>query len=392
MRSTARFFAALLTVSFLLIMQSGAAQALPSRVKVELFSSRKVATGTSEAMGLLGPVQILEPCVLGLGEGRYSIELAGDGLCISRPTLYSRSKPLISGAPRIVLAPVKSTIQIPDPGDYRKPRSYRGTVTITRGAGNKLLIINDVDTRSYITSCVGSESLPSFRPEALKAQAVLSTTLLERSYRGKPIPDSTEEQSYLGATSERADVKAAVDSVFGQELFYAGRPIDVFFCSTCGGTTARPDIFGGQVQEGRYPYLKEITCNYCKGSPFYKDLVKEIGAAEFLKKAGCVLPRVEVERLGRPSQVSVTKAGHKSSMDGYQFWLLLGKSFGWGFVPSTRYSIELAPDVIKFVSRGCGHGVGLCQWGADGQARAGRGYKEILSFYFPGTTLKTPSR
>lgn len=391
MRSTARFFAALLTLSFLLIVQSGAAQALPSRVKVELFSSRKVAQAPPETFHLTGPAQIVEPRTLTLGAGNFAIEAAAGGVCLSHADGKGGAQ-IVSGARRIVLAPVKTTLQICSPDDWQSTRSYRGTITITRGAGNKLLIINDVDTRSYITSCVGSESLPSFRLEALKAQTVVSTTLLERSYRGKPIPDSTEEQSYLGASSERADVKAAVDSVFGQELFYYGQPILVFFCSTCGGKTARLDVFGAPTQAGRYPYLKEITCNYCKGSPFYKDLIKEIGAAEFLKKAGCVLPRVEVERLGRPSQVSVTKAGHKSSMDGYQFWLLLGKSFGWGFVPSTRYSIELAPDVIKFVSRGCGHGVGLCQWGADGQARAGRGYKEILSFYFPGTTLKTPSR
>lgn len=36
---------------------------------------------------------------------------------------------------------------------------------------------------------------------------------------------------------------------------------------------------------------------------------------------------------------------------------------------------------------GWGHGVGMCQWGARGMARAGRGYVEILTHYFPGTSL-----
>lgn len=37
---------------------------------------------------------------------------------------------------------------------------------------------------------------------------------------------------------------------------------------------------------------------------------------------------------------------------------------------------------------GAGHGVGLCQWGAVGRARAGQLYGEILAAYFPNTELE----
>ncbi len=37
---------------------------------------------------------------------------------------------------------------------------------------------------------------------------------------------------------------------------------------------------------------------------------------------------------------------------------------------------------------GSGHGVGLCQWGAVGRARAGQDYRKILATYFPGTTIE----
>jgi len=292
---------------------------------------------------------------------------------------------------KIVLKAIGPTIKLSL--NANAPRSYRGTITLIRQTReSKLAVINEVDTVSYITSCVGSEALPGFHREALKAQAILSTTLLERHYRGKPILDSTDEQSYLGTSAERSDVKAAVTGVFGQQLYYKDKPIDVFFCSTCGGTTALPEMFGGKVAEGRYPYLKEVTCNFCKGSPFFKDHEETIGSMSFHEKTDLVNPRVLADRLGRPTKVEVTRNGYKSVKDGYQFWLLLGKSFGWGFVPSTRYNIVLYPDAIKFSSRGCGHGVGMCQWGANGQAKAGRGYKEILNFYFPGTRLKRPGR
>jgi stage II sporulation protein D len=37
---------------------------------------------------------------------------------------------------------------------------------------------------------------------------------------------------------------------------------------------------------------------------------------------------------------------------------------------------------------GWGHGVGLCQWGAIGRARAGQDHRTILATYFPGTRLE----
>jgi stage II sporulation protein D len=37
--------------------------------------------------------------------------------------------------------------------------------------------------------------------------------------------------------------------------------------------------------------------------------------------------------------------------------------------------------------RGYGHGIGMCQWGAIGRARAGQNYRTILETYYPGTTI-----
>ena len=40
-----------------------------------------------------------------------------------------------------------------------------------------------------------------------------------------------------------------------------------------------------------------------------------------------------------------------------------------------------------FLGKGYGHGVGLCQWGAKQRADDGFTYREILSYYYPGTKL-----
>jgi stage II sporulation protein D len=60
------------------------------------------------------------------------------------------------------------------------------------------------------------------------------------------------------------------------------------------------------------------------------------------------------------------------------------------------HSDEQTVSATTFVlrGRGWGHGVGMGQWGAYGQAKRGVAYDKILAHYYPGTTLKktaTPS-
>jgi stage II sporulation protein D len=50
-------------------------------------------------------------------------------------------------------------------------------------------------------------------------------------------------------------------------------------------------------------------------------------------------------------------------------------------------AVALSAPVYVLSGGGYGHGVGLNQYGALGQARANRGYREILGFYYPGTEL-----
>ena len=50
--------------------------------------------------------------------------------------------------------------------------------------------------------------------------------------------------------------------------------------------------------------------------------------------------------------------------------------------------ISTTGDQLIFEGRGLGHGVGLCQYGAQGRARAGHTYREILEAYYPGARLE----
>src|SRR5262245_33403110 len=46
-------------------------------------------------------------------------------------------------------------------------------------------------------------------------------------------------------------------------------------------------------------------------------------------------------------------------------------------------------DQVTVRGHGYGHGNGMSQYGAEGGARAGRTYRQILAKYYPGTSLGT---
>ena len=48
---------------------------------------------------------------------------------------------------------------------------------------------------------------------------------------------------------------------------------------------------------------------------------------------------------------------------------------------------QAVPSSFSFTGSGYGHGVGLSQIGAKGQALAGKSATEILDYYFPGASV-----
>lgn len=90
---------------------------------------------------------------------------------------------------------------------------------------------------------------------------------------------------------------------------------------------------------------------------------------------------------GRAVQIQVVGSRGSAVLNGYKVRNALG-------LRDTLFTItrELHPDgsiaSFRFHGRGWGHGVGLCQVGAFGMARAGRSYEEILKAYYQGVEIR----
>ena len=66
---------------------------------------------------------------------------------------------------------------------------------------------------------------------------------------------------------------------------------------------------------------------------------------------------------------------------------LIALVFALMFSASAEGSEDLAPEIFNISGSGYGHGVGMSQIGARGQAIEGKSAVEILNYYYPGTTV-----
>ncbi len=79
------------------------------------------------------------------------------------------------------------------------------------------------------------------------------------------------------------------------------------------------------------------------------------------------------------------RSGARKEWKGFEVRQVLG-------LPETLFGMHLrtTPDgerMVRFLGRGWGHGVGLCQNGAYGLARAGQGFEQILGHYYTGIQI-----
>ena len=315
---------------------------------------------------------------------------------------------------------------------------YSGSLEI-KGTPEGLVLVNDLFLEDYLTKVVPSEMPPSYEKEALKAQAVCARTYAYRQIQGNTysqygahVDDSTNFQVYNN-TSANDKSTQAVKETYGKMLFYEDKPIEAFYFSTSCGRTADAGVWG--TDSGKYPYLRAVEVKeggkslgkedndgfesyikredviaYDTSYPMFRwqtDLPADVASAQ-MSGAGQIQDMTVTDRgpggiageltvtgtdgtvtikgqsairsaLGNPSLIITKKDG--------------GTMTGSATLPSAFIAIEKRTGEDGSLSfhiygGGFGHGVGMSQNGAQGMAKTGKGYKQILDFFYHGTELR----
>ena len=297
-------------------------------------------------------------------------------------------------------------------------RSYRGELTIVpRDSG--LLVVNRLPLEDYLRGVVPLEIGPRTAAEraAVEAQAVAA-----RSYtvvrlggsrtRAYDLLSTVSDQVYGGAGAETPVADEAVRRTAGLVLTYAGRVVNAPYHAVCGGSTA--DVSESWIRQPDVPYLRGVSDRipgtgrfYCDASPkfswtrtFTGDelatvLDRYLGRYVSLPggRAGA-LRMIAIDSRsasGRVSLTLTTDRGRFALRGDDVRWVL--RTPGGEILNSSYFSIESLVErggrigSLTLRGNGNGHGIGMCQWGAIGRARAGQDFREILRTYYPGTTV-----
>lgn len=266
-------------------------------------------------------------------------------------------------------------------------RSYRGKMEINI-ENKKLLLINLIDIEEYLYGVIKMEIDTKWPFETIKAQAILARTFVyknlgKHSLSGFDFCNGVHCQVYGGINAEDELARKAVDETKGMLLYYGDSLAFGYYHSTCGGMTGN----SAYTWEGgkSIPYLSGIICPYCTKSPhYYWKANLSISDIERKLNIGKIYSIRKYPRSNRAWKIFI-----KTSRGEYEILASsFRRRFGENLIKSTFFDIEQKNGFVVFRGKGYGHGVGLCQWGAKRMGELGFTCSSILSFYFPGCSIK----
>ena len=162
-----------------------------------------------------------------------------------------------------------------------------------------------------------------------------------------------------------------------------------YFHSDCGGHTSQEDHVWkhkGALNRGvEDPYCLSAGRNRWSLSMKRKELTSKLKQAFYIPHGAelrAILPRISPET--RAHIVDFMFSGNIIRRVGAN---RLRKILGYRKLKSTNFRVTYGFEKIRFQGIGFGHGVGLCQWGAQRWARHGRSYNEILAHYYPESRM-----
>ncbi len=301
-------------------------------------------------------------------------------------------------------------------------QNYRGKLKLIVGrSGQTFDVLNLVPLEPYLAGVVGAEMPDYWEPQALRAQAIAARTYclyIKNRFGGNRSYDVSRTQAsqvYGGIGAESSQVWDAVNSTFGKVLVEKdpapgrdsspGTParglFPAYFSSVCGGHTSNSEkVFGDSFET-----LKGVPCPYCKDvarlglffwpmAQFSRKTVTEQLIARYpkLKALGEIKEIVTIERSdhGQFSRLTriqlVGTTGATDTLRAEDLRLAIDSS--GRRIKSTICHVVPWGDGWAFLSgRGWGHGVGMCQCGAEGMARRGSNAEQILQYYYPGAKI-----
>lgn len=298
--------------------------------------------------------------------------------------------------------------------------SYRGTL-ILYPAKNGIVIVNELPLEEYLYAVVPSEMPASYEAEALKAQAICARCYAYNQMQTMSYPeysahidDSVSFQVYNNS-KEQESTTNAVNETEGEKLWYGNQVAMTYFYSTSGGESTSVEAWGTKLVDANQ-YLKGVSIADDNGVAYEENLAWYRWSAQITKSTmEKLIEKNMKEEIGELKNIEITKKGPGGVVlelevsgtekticvktenkirsvlggTGYKIKKQDGTTIdSMKLLPSAFFEIEKSQDSFIINGGGYGHGIGMSQNGANELAKAGKDYREILEFFYPGTKVE----
>lgn len=288
---------------------------------------------------------------------------------------------------------------------------YRGTITLIPD-GPSVHIVNQLQIEEYLKGVIPKE-MPTGKGneyyEALKAFTICARTYtfskLRENKKSFDVFADTRDQVYGGSGIEKDIVNKVVDETRGLILTYKDKPAVTFYHSTCGGYTEdAKNVFPNMdlpylitVKDGDEPYCS-ISPKFTWTETFTENtLIQRLSSAGYLDNTGYSITRININstfQSGRINELEIDLTGNRGGSKSVKLYgnnirYVFKRADNKAILESNNFTVSRQGDNIILKGKGYGHGVGLCQWGSLEQSKEGKGFEEILSFYYPGTKIES---
>lgn len=294
--------------------------------------------------------------------------------------------------------------------------AYPGTIAIYQNEGGTHFdVINHVMMEQYLPGVLERElyghwSAQTFAAQAIAARSYALTEMGQYRHRRFDLEATQRSQVYGGVVTHRPSIKA-VARTRGHVLAYHGEIVPGYYSSCSGGTgqdaaIAFPDAPDIPPLRGRFHGGWCSASDYYRWGPIARDRTT-LGRRMAAWGRSCrhpiagLSPLVSVEihqrnAAGRPgSFVVMGRSPQSYSLRAEQFRFAcnyddptLPKLRADTELRSSHVTVQVVGERVHFTDgRGFGHGVGMCQYGAQAMALKGHRAGAILGFYYPGAKL-----
>ena len=317
----------------------------------------------------------------------------------------------------LLIEPVgEALIQIQD---RRYPGAIRLIADGDDSAASRFHVINHVPVDAYVAGVVQKELYRNWSLAAYHAQAIAARSYAVARHQQRAdtrlwdVEATQQSQAYQGRATRRIAQRAAQDTA-GLVLTYRDRIIPAMYSSACGGVSLSAGAaFGGPDVPGHLSLHHGECCadsDDWRWGPIQRNratLSRRIAAWGHARrdptaaKLGRIQSITVVDRNPhkRPTRFSITDAlGQQLTLPADQFRIACNFSDKTRQIPALPRRLRLRSSHVEVAvidghvaftdGRGRGHGVGMCQFGAQHMAGAGSHAIDILKQYYPTASVE----